>query len=61
MFIPAELAARITPSLSIRAVSIGAGTDCSAKVLVLHNVVGLTQGRKLRFVRTFVEVLDLLQ
>ena len=51
--IPAELAARITASLDIPTIGIGAGPHCSGQVLVLHDVLGLTQGHRPKFVRTY--------
>ena len=59
--IPSELAARITQSLSIPTIGIGAGPDCSGQVLVLHDVLGLTQGHRPKFVRTYLDGFDLLQ
>jgi 3-methyl-2-oxobutanoate hydroxymethyltransferase len=59
--IPSELAARITECLSIPTVGIGAGPHCSGQVLVLHDVLGLTQGHRPKFVRTYVDGFDLLQ
>ena len=59
--IPSELAARITESLSIPTIGIGAGPHCSGQVLVLHDVLGLTQGHRPKFVRTYVDGFDVLQ
>jgi 3-methyl-2-oxobutanoate hydroxymethyltransferase len=59
--IPSELAARITESLSIPTIGIGAGPHCAGQVLVLHDVLGLTQGHRPKFVRTYVDGFDLLQ
>jgi 3-methyl-2-oxobutanoate hydroxymethyltransferase len=59
--IPTELAARITETLSIPTIGIGAGPHCSGQVLVLHDVLGLTQGHRPKFVRTYVDGFDLLQ
>jgi 3-methyl-2-oxobutanoate hydroxymethyltransferase len=59
--IPSELAARITQTLSIPTVGIGAGPHCSGQVLVLYDVLGLTQGHQPKFVRTYLDGLTLLQ
>jgi 3-methyl-2-oxobutanoate hydroxymethyltransferase len=59
--IPTELAARITHTLSIPTIGIGAGPYCSGQVLVLHDMLGLTQGHRPKFVRTYVDGFDLLQ
>jgi len=59
--IPAELAARATESLRIPTIGIGAGTGCSGQVLVFHDVLGLTQGQRPKFVRTYAEGFRLLQ
>jgi 3-methyl-2-oxobutanoate hydroxymethyltransferase len=59
--IPAELAARATESLRIPTIGIGAGRGCSGQVLVFHDVLGLTQGLRPKFVRTYAEGFRLLQ
>ncbi|UVO33119.1 3-methyl-2-oxobutanoate hydroxymethyltransferase [Bradyrhizobium arachidis] len=59
--IPAELAARATESLTIPTIGIGAGPSCSGQVLVFHDVLGLTESRRPKFVRTYVEGFRLLQ
>lgn len=41
--IPAELAARITTSLKIPTIGIGAGVNCDAQVLVWTDLMGLTE------------------
>ncbi|QHP67754.1 3-methyl-2-oxobutanoate hydroxymethyltransferase [Bradyrhizobium sp. LCT2] len=53
--IPAELAARATDSLTIPTIGIGAGPDCSGQVLVFHDVLGLTEGQRPKFVRAYAE------
>lgn len=58
--IPAELAARATETLAIPTIGIGAGPGCSGQVLVFHDVLGLTEGRRPKFVRTYVEGFQLL-
>lgn len=52
--VPAKLAKKITHSLSIPTIGIGAGVNCSAQVLVLHDMLGLYPGKKPRFVKDFM-------
>ncbi|MET4260889.1 3-methyl-2-oxobutanoate hydroxymethyltransferase [Bradyrhizobium sp. S3.12.5] len=59
--IPAELAARATESLNIPTIGIGAGPSCSGQVLVFHDVLGLTEGNRPKFVRTYLTGFQLLQ
>jgi 3-methyl-2-oxobutanoate hydroxymethyltransferase len=59
--IPAELADRATESLSIPTIGIGAGPRCSGQVLVLHDVLGLTEGHRPKFVRTYANGFQLLR
>ncbi|QOZ51492.1 3-methyl-2-oxobutanoate hydroxymethyltransferase [Bradyrhizobium sp. CCBAU 53338] len=59
--IPAELAARVTDSLTIPTIGIGAGVGCSGQVLVFHDVLGLTDEPRPKFVRTYVEGVDTLR
>lgn len=58
--IPAELAARATDSLTIPTIGIGAGPGCSGQVLVFHDVLGLTEGHRPKFVRAYAEGFQLL-
>jgi 3-methyl-2-oxobutanoate hydroxymethyltransferase len=53
--IPSELGARLTESLPIPVIGIGAGPGCSGQVLVLHDMLGVTRGRLPRFVRNFMD------
>ena len=52
--VTAKLAKKITQALSIPTIGIGAGGDCSGQVLVLHDMLGLVQGKKPRFVKDFM-------
>lgn len=52
--IPAKLAKKITQTLSIPTIGIGAGNNCSGQVLVLHDMLGLFQGKKPRFIKDFM-------
>ena len=52
---PSTLAAEITSSLNICAtIGIGAGPDCAGQVLVLHDMLGVTSGKRPRFVKDFL-------
>jgi 3-methyl-2-oxobutanoate hydroxymethyltransferase len=53
--VPAPLAARITGSLSIPTIGIGAGPDCDAQVLVWQDLAGLSP-RTPKFVRQYADV-----
>ncbi|MBP6057599.1 MAG: 3-methyl-2-oxobutanoate hydroxymethyltransferase [Nitrosomonas sp.] len=53
--VPAKLAKKITQTLSIPTIGIGASADCSGQVLVLHDMLGLSQGKKPRFVKDFMQ------
>jgi 3-methyl-2-oxobutanoate hydroxymethyltransferase len=52
--VPAALASHITGELEIPVIGIGAGAGCSGQVLVLHDMLGLAQGIRPRFVRDFL-------
>lgn len=53
-----EVAARITGTLAIATVGIGAGADCDGQVLVWHDAVGLTP-RPFRFAKSFADTATL--
>ncbi len=48
--IPAALGQRVTESLSVPVIGIGAGPHTDGQILVLYDVLGITSGRKPRFV-----------
>ncbi len=53
--IPATLATEATRQLSIPTIGIGAGKDCSGQVLVVHDMLGISTGKKARFVKNFMD------
>jgi 3-methyl-2-oxobutanoate hydroxymethyltransferase len=54
--VPAPVAARITDSLSIPTIGIGAGAGCDGQVLVYHDMLGLYDGRTPRFVKQYADI-----
>jgi 3-methyl-2-oxobutanoate hydroxymethyltransferase len=54
--IPAGIAAKITAALAIPTIGIGAGSSCDGQVLVLHDLLGLTQGYVPSFVRQYANL-----
>lgn len=56
--VPAHVATRITEALSIPTIGIGAGAGCSGQVLVLHDLLGLTDRFKPKFVKRYAEMAD---
>jgi 3-methyl-2-oxobutanoate hydroxymethyltransferase len=54
--VPAPVAARITDAVTIPTIGIGSGPDCDGQVLVLHDILGLYEGRAARFVKRYAEV-----
>lgn len=58
--VPAPVAARITKELTIPTIGIGAGVGCDGQVLVIHDILGLTQGHTPRFVRGYVDGFGIL-
>jgi len=54
--IPTEMARRITASLHIPTIGIGAGDGCDGQVLVLQDMLGMFDELHPRFVKRFAEV-----
>jgi 3-methyl-2-oxobutanoate hydroxymethyltransferase len=54
--VPAALAARITASVHIPVIGIGAGPDCDGQVLVLYDMLGMAAEHHPRFVKDFLQV-----
>ena len=54
--IPTELAQRITESISIPTIGIGAGPHCDGQVLVLPDLLGLNDGFAPKFLKKYAEL-----
>jgi 3-methyl-2-oxobutanoate hydroxymethyltransferase len=54
--VPAPVAKRITETLSIPTIGIGAGADCDGQVLVWHDLLGLYAGHAPRFVKQYANL-----
>jgi 3-methyl-2-oxobutanoate hydroxymethyltransferase len=54
--IPRELAAQITGKLSIPTIGIGAGPHCDGQVLVIHDMLGLLEEFRPKFVRSYAQL-----
>ncbi len=54
--IPAALAEKVTQAVSCPVIGIGAGVQTDGQVLVLHDMLGLNQGFKPKFLRRFGEL-----
>ena len=54
--IPAELAKRVTEMVSCPTIGIGAGNVTDGQVLVLHDMLGLNEGFKPKFLRQFAHL-----
>lgn len=52
--VPQGLAQRVQQVLSIPVIGIGAGAACDGQVLVLHDMLGLHNGKPARFVKNFL-------
>ncbi|MBU1700753.1 MAG: 3-methyl-2-oxobutanoate hydroxymethyltransferase [Candidatus Eisenbacteria bacterium] len=59
--VPSDLAKEITESLKIFTIGIGAGPHCDGQVLVLHDMLGLYEEFKPRFVRRFGSVARVME
>ena len=53
--VPAALAAEITRKLEIPVIGIGAGADVDGQILVLHDILNVTVGKKPKFSKNFMQ------
>lgn len=58
--VPAELGARITASIPIPTIGIGAGAGCDGQVLVFHDLFQYGLGRRPKFVKSYADLSKLI-
>jgi 3-methyl-2-oxobutanoate hydroxymethyltransferase len=56
--LPAEVGARVTASLTIPTIGIGAGAGCDGQVLVLPDLLGLNDAFKPKFLKKYANMAD---
>jgi len=56
--IPAKLATKVAEKLSIPVIGIGAGSGVDGQVLVLHDMIGMTQEFSPRFLRRYLNLYE---
>jgi 3-methyl-2-oxobutanoate hydroxymethyltransferase len=59
--IPATLAKKVTATVSVPTIGIGAGPHCDGQVLVVYDMLGLTEEFKPRFVRRYAELAETMR
>jgi len=59
--IPAKLAKRVTDAVSVPTIGIGAGPHCDGQVLVVYDMLGLTEEFRPRFVRRYAELAETMR
>ncbi|KAH7725972.1 hypothetical protein AAVH_06413 [Aphelenchoides avenae] len=56
--VPESLAERITKSVGIPTIGIGAGSKCDGQVLVIYDLLGITPGKRPKFCKNFLQGRD---
>lgn len=56
--VPADLGARLTAGLHIPTIGIGAGPGCDAQVLVITDLLGMSEGKLPKFAKAFANLRD---
>ncbi len=54
--IPSAIASKITSKLSIPTIGIGAGPDCDGQILVLHDMLGISERSVPKFVKKYADL-----
>ncbi|WP_234736238.1 3-methyl-2-oxobutanoate hydroxymethyltransferase [Tellurirhabdus bombi] len=58
--IPAALTKKVSESITIPTIGIGAGPDADGQILVLHDLLGITKEFKPRFLRRYADLHDIM-
>ncbi len=53
--IPSPVGARLTESLQVPTIGIGAGSHMTGQVLVLHDILDITPGKRARFAKNYMQ------
>jgi len=56
--VPAPVAGRVTEALTIPTIGIGSGGACDGQVLVLHDMLGLNESFKARFLKRYANLAE---
>lgn len=59
--VPVGLAKKITQAVKIPTIGIGAGVECDGQILVMHDVLGLSDNVKPRFAKMYANVAEAAQ
>lgn len=59
--IPTPLGARLTEALKVPTIGIGAGPHLTGQVLVLHDILDVTPGKKARFAKNYLRGADSIE
>ncbi len=59
--IPADVAKRVTESLAVPTIGIGAGANCDAQVLVITDLLGLGSGKYPKFVKPYANLRETIK
>ncbi len=59
--VPAVVAERVTRAVQVPVIGIGAGAACSGQVLVWHDLLGLLDGPRPKFVKVYAELAPVIE
>jgi 3-methyl-2-oxobutanoate hydroxymethyltransferase len=54
--VPSSVAEMITSKVDVPTIGIGAGSSCDGQILVFSDLIGLTRGKKPKFVRQYLDM-----